>query len=168
MLEIGPGTGANLEFFPKNIALTVLEPSPYMQKYLRDKAAGIDMDINIHTGYAENMPFEKESFDAVITTLVLCSVDDLKKSLSEIYRVLKPGGTFYFMEHVAAAEESWLHTLQNWITPLWKRMAEGCHPNRNTSKYILKAGFREVEIERTRVKLPVVSPHIIGKATKPA
>ena len=138
-----------------------------MQQYLNEKAEKLGRKVEIHTGVAEKIPFPDGSFDSVITTLVLCSVDDIELSLSEIMRVLMPGGHFYFMEHVAAPEDSGLHTLQNLITPLWKRMADGCHPNRNTGDQIRSSGFRDIKIENTRIKLPVVSPHIIGSATKP-
>jgi len=123
-------------------------------------------DIEIYTGVAEDLPFADKSFHAVISTLVLCSVTDVQQSLSEIYRVLKPGGTFYFIEHVAAPKDTWLYTLQNWITPLWRRMADGCRPNRNTKQLIQKSNFTDFQIEYTDIKLPVVSPHIIGSARK--
>lgn len=167
MLEIGPGTGANLEFYPEDVRLSLLEPSPYMQQYLKEKAEKLGREVEVHTGVAEEIPFPDGSFNSVITTLVLCSVEDIGQSLSEIRRVLKPGGRFYFMEHVAAPENSRLHTFQNLITPLWKRMADGCHPNRNTGDFIQNSGFTDIYIENTRIKLPVVSPHIIGSATKP-
>lgn len=144
-----------------------MEPSPYMQKYLKEKADELGREVEIHTGVAEDIPFPDKTFDSVITTLVLCSVDDVELSLSEIRRVLKPGGRFYFMEHVAAPKNSRLHTLQNLITPLWKRMAEGCHPNRNTGELIQRSGLRDINTENTRLNLPVVGPHIIGSATKP-
>ncbi len=167
MLEIGPGTGANLEFYPEDVKLTLLEPSPYMQQYLKEKAEKLGREVEIHTGVAEEIPFPDGSFDSVISTLVLCSVDDIELSLSEIRRILKPGGRFYFMEHVAAPEDSRLHTIQNLLTPLWKRMADGCHPNRNTGTLIQDSSFTDVNIESIRINLPVVGPHIIGSATKP-
>lgn len=167
ILEIGPGTGANLDYYPANLDLWVLEPSPYMRKYLKGKAAEIELNIHILTGVAESIPFPDNKFDAAVSTLVLCSVEDVEKSLAEILRVLKPGGRFYFIEHVAAPEQSRLHTLQNWITPFWKFIADGCHPNRETAELIKKSGFTDLNIERTRIDLPVVSPHIIGSAEKP-
>lgn len=168
VLEIGAGTGANLNYYPKSIDLVIVEPSPYMQQYLRKKAGNLGRSIDIHTGIAEDLSFSDESFDSVISTLVLCSVEDLEQSLSEIKRVLKPGGRFYFIEHVAAHENSQLRTLQNIIAPLWKRMADGCHPNRNTADFIRQSEFTDIKIQMTRLNLPVVSPHIIGSAAKPA
>lgn len=167
VLEIGAGTGANLDYYPKDMDLVILEPSPYMQRYLKEKAESLGRSVEIHTGVAEDLPFSDESFDSVISTLVLCSVDELNQSLSEIKRVLKPGGRFYFIEHVAAHESSWLRTLQNMITPLWKRIADGCHPNRDTADFIRQCEFTDIKIENARLNLPVVSPHIIGSAAKP-
>lgn len=167
ILEIGAGTGANLDYYPQDADLWLLEPSPYMRNYLQDKVNEADQDTHMIDGFAEDMPFPDNNFDAVVSTLVLCSVNDVEESLSEILRVLKPGGRFYFIEHVAAPEHSWLRTIQNWITPFWKYIADGCHPNRDTAELIQKSGFTDYKIERTRIKLPVVSPHIIGSAAKP-
>jgi ubiquinone/menaquinone biosynthesis C-methylase UbiE len=138
-----------------------------MRNYLKEKTREAEQDIHLFGGYAEDMPFPDNNFDAVVTTLVLCTVDDVEQSLSEIYRVLKPGGKFYFIEHVAAPDDSWLRKLQNWITPLWRVIADGCHPNRNTAEWIRRSGFSDIQIERTRVNIPIVAPHIIGSAVKP-
>lgn len=166
VLEIGPGTGANLEYYPKEVTLTGLEPSPYMQKYLKEKARSLGRSVDVLTGSAEAIPLDDESVDAVVSTLVLCSVDNLNGTLSEIKRVLKPGGTFLFIEHVAGPEESLLHNIQRWIKPAWKQIADGCHPDRETWKDIGTAGFGRVEIEHFRLKIPIVGPHIMGRAVK--
>lgn len=167
VLEIGAGTGANFDYYPKGLDLWMLEPSPYMRDYLHDKAEKAEQDVHIISGFAEDIPLPDNKFDAVVTTLVLCTVNDVEQSLSEIYRVLKPGGRFHFIEHVAASEKSLLRTLQNGISPFWKIMADGCHPNRDTGEWIQKSRFSDIEIERTRVRIPVVAPHIIGSAVKP-
>ncbi|HEX6982465.1 MAG TPA: class I SAM-dependent methyltransferase [Balneolaceae bacterium] len=166
VLEIGPGTGANLEYYPKDISLIGLEPSPFMQHYLKEKAKQFKQEIEIITGTAENIPLSDDSVDAVVSTLVLCSVDNPDDTLSEIKRVLKPGGQFLFMEHVAAPEGTSLRKAQRWVEPLWKHMADGCHPDRETWEAIENAGFDYVEIEHFRLSLPVVGPHIMGRAVK--
>ncbi len=166
VLEIGPGTGANLEYYPENISLIGLEPNPFMQNYLKERAEELYQKIEIITGTAENIPLTDESVDFVVSTLVLCSVDDIYEALAEIKRVLKPGGRFLFMEHVAAPRKNLLRNTQHLIEPLWKRMADGCHPDRETWKAIESTGFKNVEIEHFRLSLPVVSPHIIGTAVK--
>ena len=167
VLEIGAGTGANFDYYPEALDLWMLEPSPYMRNYLHEKAKEAEQDVHIISGYAEEIPAPDNRFDAVVTTLVLCTVNDVERSLKEIFRVLKPGGKFHFIEHVAASKKSWLRTLQNGIEPLWKVMADGCHPNRETGEMIRESQFRDIEIERTRLRLPIVGPHIIGSAIKP-
>lgn len=166
VLEIGPGTGANLKYYPGEVSLIGLEPSPYMQQYLNNEAKEFRMNMEVLTGTAEQIPLSAESVDAVVSTLVLCSVDDMSASLAEIRRVLKPGGIFLFMEHVAAPEASWLRTVQRSIKPVWKRMADGCHPDRETWKAVENAGFSQVEVEHFRLPLAVVGPHIMGRAVK--
>ncbi len=166
VLEIGAGTGANLPYYPDDINLIVLEPNPFMQAYLREKTEKLHKDMEIKTGVAEEIPYPDHTFDYVVSTLVLCSVDDLTSTLSEIKRVLKPGGTFYFIEHVAAPDNTLLRTIQNAIAPGWRYLAEGCHPNRETGKELQKAGFDHLEMNHTRLPLPVVGPHIIGSAAK--
>ena len=168
VLEIGPGTGANLEYYPEEVLLTGLEPNPWMQKHLKEKADQFNRPIEMLTGSAEDIPLEGESMNAVVSTLVLCSVTDLPQTLSEIKRVLKPGGSFLFIEHVAAREGTRLRTMQRWVKPLWRWMADGCHPDRETWKAIEGAGFKDVELEHFRLSLPlpVVGPHIMGRAVK--
>lgn len=166
ILEIGPGTGANLEYYPDEVSLMGLEPNPHMQKYLKEKTRETGKPIEIITGTAEDIPMDDEQVDAVVSTLVLCSVDSQENSLSEIKRILKPGGKFLFIEHVAAQDDSFSRRLQKFVQPLWKRMADGCHPDRETWKSIERASFQSVEIEHFRLSLPVVGPHIMGTAIK--
>lgn len=166
VLEIGPGTGANLEYYPKEISLIGLEPSPHMQRYLEEKAKEIGRPIDIITGVAEDIPLDDESVDAVVSTLVLCSVDDQRQALSEIKRVLKPGGTFVFLEHVAAPENSLLRKVQQFIKPAWRKIADGCQPDRKTGKVIRDTGFNDLHMEYFRLSIPLVAPHIMGRAVK--
>lgn len=168
VLEIGPGTGANLAYYPEEVLLTGLEPNPYMQRYLKDKAGKLGRQIEIVTGTAEDIPLEDESIDAAVSTLVLCSVSDQEQVLREIRRILKPGGRFLFLEHVAAPDGSFLCGVQRGIKPLWKWMAAGCRPDRETWKRIEAAGFKEAHLEHFRLSLPVVAPHIMGTAVKEA
>lgn len=166
VLEIGPGTGANLEYYPNEVSLTGLEPNPHAQHYLKEKAQQAGKSVEIITGIAEDIPAADEVFDAVVSTLVLCSVDSQENSLAEIKRVLKPGGKFLFIEHVAAPNDSFSHRLQKFVKPLWKRVADGCHPDRKTWEAIEDTGFSDVDIEHFRLSLPIVAPHIMGTAIK--
>ena len=166
VLEIGAGTGPNLRYYPKDIHWTGIEPNPYMHSYLQTEAEKLGLNIDIHIGTAEQLEFEDNSLDAVVSTLVLCSIPNLPSTLQEIRRVLKPGGRFFFLEHVAAPQGTLLRNIQSGIKPIWKALADGCNPDRETWVALENAGFESVNYEHFRAPMPIVSPQIIGVATK--
>ena len=167
VLEIGPGTGPNLSYYPTDIHWIGVEPNPFMHSYLSKEAERLGLDIDLRSGNAQQLDVEDNSMDAVVSTLVLCSVDNLAATLQEVLRVLKPGGRFYFVEHVAAPEGTGLRRIQRWVRPFWKTLGDGCHPDRETWVAIEKAGFEHVSYQHFRADLPpIVSPQIIGIATK--
>ncbi|MEH2053016.1 class I SAM-dependent methyltransferase [Nostoc sp.] len=166
VLEIGPGTGPNLPYYPKDIHWIGLEPNPHTHSYLKKQAKKLNLNIDLRIGNAEWLDAEDNSIDTVVSTLVLCSVPNIDYTLQAILRVLKPGGRFLFIEHVAAPQGSLLRQLQNRISPIWKVIGDGCHPDRETWIALENAGFSSVNYERFDAKLPIVSPHIIGVATK--
>jgi SAM-dependent methyltransferase len=167
VLEIGAGAGANLPYFlTKPVKWIGVEPNRFMLPYLVREAHRLGIPIDVCEGAAEGLPLAGASVDAVVSTLVLCSVVDLPRVLAEILRVLKPGGRFVFIEHVAAPEGTWLRRVQRWIRPLWQRMGDGCHPDRQIARALENAGFAKVAIERFDAPLPVVRPHIAGVAVK--
>jgi SAM-dependent methyltransferase len=166
LLEIGPGSGPNLTYYPPDVHWTGVEPNPYMHPYLRANAAQQGRVIDLRTGYTEALPIEDQSMDAVVSTLVLCSIHNLPASLAEIRRVLKPGGKFVFIEHVAAEPGSGLRRMQNFVRPLWSLLADGCHPNREIWRRLEEVGFAQLEIEHFTVDVPIVKPHIAGYAVK--
>ena len=164
VLEIGGGTGLNLPFYRSDVQLTVAEPNPHMAKRLKKKAQGLGVNVTIVSDVGERLPFQDGEFDSVVATLVLCSVRDLPDVLKEARRVLKPGGSFYFFEHVAA-ETKWKRRFQNWFNGPWKYLGDGCNLNRDIAAVIRQSGFQSVEIEA--FELPgasVVSPRIVGTA----
>ncbi|MCH8064189.1 MAG: class I SAM-dependent methyltransferase [Chloroflexi bacterium] len=164
VLEIGGGTGLNLPFYGSDVQLTVAEPNPHMARRLKGRAQGLGMSVTIVSDVGERLPFQDGEFDSVVSTLVLCSVGDLPGVLKEARRVLKPGGAFYFFEHVAA-ETKWKRRFQNWFNGPWRYMGDGCNLNRDIAAVIRQSGFESVEIES--VDLPgasVVSPRIVGTA----
>lgn len=165
IVEIGPGGGRNLAYYPKSARCIGMEANPHFRRYFARAAAELGISAEFRTGTAERIDLATASVDAVVSTLVLCSVPDVGVVLREIQRVLRPGGRFYFVEHVAAAPGSGTARLQRAIRPLWALIADGCHPDRPTWKYIEEAGFAKVECEHFRVPAPVVGPHIIGIAT---
>ena len=166
VLEIGAGTGENFPFYPAGIHWIGVEPNFYMQEHLLKHAAEYKIDGELKTGVAEKLPVADESVDAVVSTLVMCSVSDQSAALDEILRVLRPGGRYVFIEHVAAADHSRLWWAQKLIKPAWKLAADGCNVDRETADAIQRAAFSHVEIEPFRAPLPIASPHIAGKAIK--
>ena len=166
VLEIGPGTGPNLVYYPPGIRWLGVEPNPYMYPYLRTAAARAGLQADLRPGMAERLPADDNSMDAVVSTLVLCSVSDPEGVLREIRRVLKPGGRFLFVEHVAAPAGTRLRRVQTAIRPLWKIIGDGCHPDRETGPAIEHAGFTEVRYENFRLPLGPVATQIAGVAVK--
>jgi ubiquinone/menaquinone biosynthesis C-methylase UbiE len=166
ILEIGPGTGANLRFYPPGIRWIGIEPNPFMHQYLTREAARLGLQAEIRTGTVEHLDLPDNSMDAAVSTLVLCSVPDLQAALGEIHRVLKPGGRFLFIEHVAAPAGTTLRRIQGWVKPFFRFFGDGCSPDRETWTTLENDGFARVTYERIRVPVPFVSPHIVGSAQK--
>jgi ubiquinone/menaquinone biosynthesis C-methylase UbiE len=167
VLEIGAGTGANLPHYPEGVTRLVLaEPDGYMRERLRKRVG--ERKVEICEGEGERLPFADGSFDAVVCTLVLCSVPDVGVVLGEAMRVLRPGGAFVYLEHVAAKDGSRLGW-QRRIEPVWKRLAGNCHLTRRTGEALSRAGFvveRETA-ESMRKAMPFLRPTIRGIARKP-
>ena len=166
ILEIGPGAGANLAFFSTDVSWIGIEPNPAMYPYLQAEAKRVGLAIEIRDSKSEALPVPDSSVDAVVSTLVLCSVRDPVHTLQEIMRVLKPGGTFVFIEHVAAPPHTNLRRVQNYINPAWQVVGDGCHPNRETWTVIEQAGFQSLQLEHFRVDVPIVGTQIAGVGTK--
>ena len=171
VLEIGPGDGPNLRYFSPDVRWVGVEPNPFMHPYLQRAIAaqgGPAQNYRIEAGDpAGRLPAGDASVDAVVSTLVLCSVAQPEAMLREILRVLKPGGKFAFLEHVAAQPGTRLRRWQDFLAPVWAFTADGCHPNRETWKTITQAGFGEVQLEQfTYPDGWLASPHISGIAYK--
>lgn len=142
VLELGCGGGINLQFYDRSKVdrLTGLDPSAELLDYTRSEAKALGFEMDILDGIGEAMPFENDSFDTVLTTFTLCSVQDGKQVLNEMRRVLKPGGKILFLEHGRAPDkgpEKW----QQRIEPMWKHIAGGCHLHRPVSKLFAAEGF---------------------------
>lgn len=167
VVELGPGTGVNLRYLDRERVRWIgVDPNPFMRPYLLREAERLGVAADCRMGTAYELPVEDASVDAVISTLVLCCIGDTQRVLSEVLRVLKPGGRLVFIEHVAAPSGSRLRRVQDFVLPLWKRIGDGCHPNRETGRELERAGFSSVEYKRITAPLPVVSPQIVGVATK--
>lgn len=166
IVEIGPGEGANFGFLDSSVRWIGIEPNAFMHDDLMTAAREVGIAGELHAGTAEATGLADASADAVISTLVMCSVTDQARALAEIKRILKPGGVFAFIEHVAAPSGTGLRTLQRVIKPLWKLVADGCNPDRDTARAIEAAGFSDVSIRALRTPVWVVSPHIAGTAIR--
>ncbi|XP_063808328.1 thiol S-methyltransferase TMT1A-like [Pseudophryne corroboree] len=171
VLELGCGTGANFQFYPSGCTVTCVDPNPNFKKYLSKSLAENDhvhfQDFLIAPG--EIMPqVASGSMDVVICTLVLCSVDNIEGILAEIRRVLKPGGAYYFLEHVTANPSSWNYFFQIILDPTWKYIGDGCKLTKETWKYLEKANFSQVKLRHIIAPFNwnPVKPHIVGYAVK--
>lgn len=147
VLEIGFGTGLNLPYYPKRIRrLTAVDPNPGMHRLAqkRIKPRGIEVDQQVLGG--ERLPFEDGRFDCAVSTFTLCSIEDVAQALREVYRVLRTGGTFLFLEHGLSPEPSvqkWQRRL-NWLQVC---LANGCHLDRNMKALVVAQPFASVEVE---------------------
>lgn len=160
VLEIGAGTGANLPIYGPDARLVLAEPGPHMRRRLRARAPSA---VDVIDAAAERLPFADASFDAVVSTLVLCSVERVEAALSEIHRVLRPGGTLCFIEHVRATGFV-RGAAQDLMTPLWRCVAGNCHLNRRTVPALRSLQF-EVEIDDETV-MGALFPIVTGRAVK--
>jgi ubiquinone/menaquinone biosynthesis C-methylase UbiE len=169
VLEIGGGTGANLPFYNGAVStLTITEPEKPMVRRLEKHIQQSKPEAKLLRAPAEDLPFNDESFDVVVSTLVLCTVDDQPRALRELRRILRPGGKLLFMEHVRSDDEK-LARWQDRLLPLNVRLMHGCHCNRATLDGIRAAGFDVTELEHDTITHapPFVRPLIIGVAERP-
>jgi ubiquinone/menaquinone biosynthesis C-methylase UbiE len=190
VLEVGAGTGANLAHYPPQVTEIVLtEPDAAMSEKLATRLAGTENELHgARVGHrpgarisgvsgraisfvaadVSRLPFADETFDAVVATLLLCSVPDPVKAVAEMKRVLVPGGTFVFLEHVGAEARSTRRTWQGRIEPLWKHVAGNCHLTRDTARTLEEAGFESIELRRESMRkaLPFLRPTVRGLARK--
>lgn len=167
VLEIGAGTGRNLGRYPPAVTwLVMTEPDRNMRAILERQVRAGSREGEVVDAPAEHLPFPDGTFDAVVSTLVLCSVVDPDAALREIHRVLRPGGRLVFLEHVAAAERPARLRWQRRIEPIWKRVAGNCHLTRDSERAIGSAGFDITAIGRASMrKAPgVIRPTIRGSA----
>lgn len=167
VVELGAGVGANFRYIKKGSTVIAVEPNPHMHGGLQKRAQACGITLDLLSCGAEAIDLPDDSVDAVICTLVLCTVDDPVQVLREVRRILKPGGRFYFLEHVAAEEGSWRYRLQTILHRPWRYLFEGCNTNRKTGDYLRHAGFANVDLEAFKMRGPFipVNTQIAGIAT---
>jgi len=145
VLDVGAGTGANLPHLHRAARVVATEPDPAMRRRLAAKVGTAGVTIQVDDAAAEALPYADDSFDAVVFTLVLCTVSDPARALAEAARVLRPDGRLIVLEHVRGA--GGVARWQDRVTPLWNRLGAGCNPGRDTRAAIERAGFTFVEVE---------------------
>ncbi|XP_053394966.1 putative methyltransferase-like protein 7A [Mercenaria mercenaria] len=171
VLEVGSGPAVNLTYYPQNTKLICLDPNSHFAGYIEEnmKKCNNVVEIDFVQGFAENIPFECELFDAAVCSFALCTVNDIGRSLKEIKRVLKPGGKLVFLEHVTAKDKySWTYILQLAYIPLaW--LIYGCRSIvRDTEKSVRDSGFSDVQMHCVRPKCAPLwlNTCVMGIATK--
>lgn len=166
VLEIGAGTGANLPHYGPRARVTLAEPDRHMRRVLEGRAA--DARFSVIDAGVEALPADDASVDIVVATLLLCSVPDQARALGEIRRVLRPGGRFVFLEHMAAVDDPGRLRWQRRVEPAWKRISDGCCVTRLTDVAIEQSGFTFARLERASMRKawPWLRPTIRGVAIR--
>ena len=170
VLEVGAGTGFNLPHYPESVEdLTLTDGMDGMLRRAERRAGETGRHVTARRASVESLPFEDGSFDTVVASLLLCSVDDQVRALAEIRRVLRPGGQYLFLEHVRSSDAKVARSQDRW-EGVWGVVAMGCHPNRDTLPQI-QSGFDVAELEQDEMPLgpKIVRPYVLGRAVaKPA
>jgi ubiquinone/menaquinone biosynthesis C-methylase UbiE len=170
VIEVGSGPGMNFAHYPDTVDYVLaVEPEVHMRKLSKRKAESVGVSVDVVEGFAGSLPVEDGSFDAAVSSMVMCSVPDQAQAFAELYRVVRPGGELRFYEHVRAFHRP-LAAAQDFVNRFWPRFTGGCNCNRDTLSSIKEAGF-VVEECRQFYFLPCpvvapVAPLILGRARR--
>ena len=148
VLEIGFGTGLNLEHYPEHVRhLTAVDPGVGMSRLAHRRIERSHIDVGLRVQTAEELPFEDERFDCVVSTWTLCSIRDAGRAVAEIVRVLRPGGRYIFLEH-GLGDDPGVQRWQRRLTPLQRRVADGCLLDVDIAALVRSGPFQQVRVER--------------------
>ncbi|VEP15630.1 Methyltransferase type 11 [Hyella patelloides LEGE 07179] len=146
VLEIGFGTGLNLSYYPESLKnIVTVEVNSQVNKLAQKRLQSSNITVDCRVLNGENLPMADNTFDSVVSTFTLCSIANVEQALTEVYRVLKSGGNFFFVEH-GLSNEPTIQVWQNRLTPIQKAIAGGCHLNRNI-KQIVENQFDTVSLK---------------------
>lgn len=171
VLEIGAGDGATFALYPPAVTrVLAVEPEPYLRARATERASAAAVPVDVVDGVAERLPAADGSVDVVVASLVLCSVSEQAPVLAEVLRVLRPGGRFFFYEHVADERPGRRKVQRVLDATLWPRLLGGCHTGRDTVAAVAAAGFVLDEVDRFDFPDPrsPAAAHVLGRATRPA
>lgn len=165
VVEVGAGNGLNFAHYPAAVTEVVaVEPEPFLRERATERGAEAPVPVTVVGGTAEALPLADGEADAVVTSLVLCSVPDQAAALAEARRVLRPGGELRFYEHVVSHQRGKAAFQRAFTNTIWKRISGGCHMDRDTGRAIADAGFEITELDR----VPFHGlAHILGVARVP-
>lgn len=162
VLELGAGNGLNFKHYPDTVTdVLAVEPDDLLRAHAETAAEEADVRIRVLAGHADALPVEDGSYDAVVASLVLCSVPDPSSALVALRGALRPGGELRFYEHVRS-DCRWIGRAEDLLDPLWSRVAGGCHLNRDTLGAIRAAGFQVKDVEHITFGMQ----HVLGRATR--
>ncbi|WP_293030838.1 class I SAM-dependent methyltransferase [Natronococcus sp.] len=162
VLDVGAGTGANFPYLAgADVASHAIEPDPHMRRQAAEKAREVGCDVTLRDARAESLPYDDDSVDVVLASLVFCTIADPDRALEEVARVLRPGGELRFLEHIRA--DGWRERGQELLNPLWSRAAGGCQLTRDTvERFVCHDAFAVEDLERVGVGIFPATPIVRG------
>ncbi|GAB3022716.1 class I SAM-dependent methyltransferase [Natronobiforma cellulositropha] len=165
VLDLGAGTGETFPYLKAAdgpLEVHAVEPDPHMRRRAERRARAVGVAVDLRDARAESLPYPDDSFDAVLASVVFCTIEDPERALREVARVLVPGGEFRFVEHVRG--DGWRASVQDGLTPLWKRAAGGCHLDRDTvALFTGDEAFSVLELERVDAGVFPAAPFVRGR-----